>query len=342
MLGVSMTRVSFNIHNAITAWTWTPFSVLMAAVLIGVGYWYLRADWLLAARGRRWPGSRTAYFMGGLFMVELALGSPVATFTNYDFQAHIVQHLLLMVAAPALLALGAPSTLLLQTVSRKVKLRWLKVLHSRPFAVLTHPLTAWILYIGLMFAFFLTSLINTAMLHMPLMDVLNLTFLMGGCLYWWPMIGRDPMVRWKMGYGANMANLLLGGATETFLGVFILMSHNPIASMYTLSSTHAGGALLWISTEVATVGGLAPLFIAWMRSEQREGARLNARQDDVAVDGARASAGAVPVRAATGPAFQVAGGDSQLTTWESAWLARTGSIPARREPDTRKVDPRGV
>jgi putative membrane protein len=340
--GTIMTRVSFNLHNAITAWTWTPFSVLMAAVLIGVGYWYLRADWLLAARGRRWQGSRTASFVGGLLVVELALGSPIATFTNDYFQAHVVQHLLLMVAAPALLALGAPSTLLLQTVSRKTKLRWLKVLHSRPFAVLTHPLSTWTLYFGLMFAFFLTSLINTAMTHMPLMDLLNLVFLMGGCLYWWPLIGRDPMIRWKLGYGANMANMMLGGAAETFLGVAILMAHNPIASMYTLSSTHSGGALLWISTEVATVGGLAPLFIGWMRSEQREGARLNARQDDVAVDGARARVATVPARAATGPAFQVAGGDSELTTWESAWLARTGSIPARRQANTDRADPRRV
>ncbi|MGH9128787.1 MAG: cytochrome c oxidase assembly protein [Acidimicrobiales bacterium] len=347
---MSLGRLSFSFHNVLTQWMWSPFTIGMAALLVGLGYWYLRADWLLAARGRRWPGGRTAFFLGGLFAVELAIGSPVASFTNYYFEAHIVQHLLLMAAAPALLALGAPSTLLLQTVSRKNKSRWLKVLNSGPFAVLTHPLSVWILYFGFMFAFFLTPLINTAMLHMPLMDVLNLVFLLGGCLYWWPMVGKDPVVRWKIGYGANLANMLLGGAVETFLGVVILMQHNPIGSMYTLASTHAGGGLLWVSTELVTVGGCIPIVLAWMRSDQRAAARADRLADARAVADARAEVGSNGARAgvgearpAAGPAFQVAGADAAMTTWESAWLARTGSVPstrAQRVPPALDTEPR--
>jgi putative membrane protein len=98
------------------------------------------------------------------------------------FQAHVVQHLLLMVLGPVLLALGTPSTLLLQSSGRPSKIRWLRVLRSGPFAVLTHPILVWFLYFGLMLVFFLSSLINFSMEHMALMDVINLTFLLGGCL----------------------------------------------------------------------------------------------------------------------------------------------------------------
>ena len=148
--------------------------------------------------------------MLGLVVVDLALQSPVATLTGTYFQAHVVQHLLLMIAAPPLLALGAPSTLLLQTSSRRTKSTWLKILNSRPFGVLTHPVTVWFLYFGVMFAFFLTSLINVAMEHMWLMDVMNLLFLLTGTLYWWPMVGIDPIVHWRMGYGARMVNIAMG------------------------------------------------------------------------------------------------------------------------------------
>ena len=270
-----MEHLQFNLHNALTAWQWGPFSLAVTLVLVGVAYWYLRADWVLASKGRRWPARRTFPFMLGLLAVELALQSPVSTFTSSFFEAHVLQHLLLMAIAPPLLALGAPSTLLLQTASRGVKKRWLAVLRSRPFALVTHPVVVWFLYFGVMFAFFLTPIINFAMHHMALMDAINVGFFLGGTFYWWPMVGLDPIVHWKMGYGARLANLAIGIPFESFLGVAIMYQRNPVASMYTLSSTHTGGALLWAATELTTFMGLIPVFVQWQRSEDRAGARAD-------------------------------------------------------------------
>ncbi|MGH9028922.1 MAG: cytochrome c oxidase assembly protein [Acidimicrobiales bacterium] len=318
-----MSPIEFSLHSALTHWQWSPFSLFTGASLIAVAVWYLRADWQLAARGRRWPGRRTGAFLAGLVAVDLALESPVASFTGSYFQAHVLQHLLLMVVAPPLLALGAPSTLFLQTSGRRIKVRWLAVLRSRPFAALTYPATVWALYFGVMFVFFLTSLINTAMHDMALMDVMNLTFLLGGCLYWWPMVGIDPIVHWKMGYGARMLNVLVGAAPETLLGLAILSSGRPIASMYTLASTHSGGGLLWVSTEFATMVGFVPIFLQWMRSDERQALRADARaQVPMVVDADAAVATESPGR--TG---------ADLTAWEAAWLAKTGTVPSQQAAD---------
>ena len=224
-----------------------------------------RADWQLAARGRRWPWPRTLAFMAGLIAIDVALQSPVATFTGSYFEAHVTQHLLLMIIAPPLLAMGAPSTLLLQSSSRRVKTRWLAVLRSRAFAIATYPMLVWFFYFGAMFAFFLSPLINYAMEHMVLMNALNVGFLLGGCLYWWPIVGLDPIVHWRMGYGTRLAALSLGVPFEAFLGVAIMTLRTPIASMYSLNSTHSGGALLWAATELATFIGLIPVFVMWVR-----------------------------------------------------------------------------
>jgi putative copper resistance protein D len=318
-----MGRVQFNLHNVLTQWQWSLFPLFMLAVVTGIAVWYLRADWALAARGRRWPASRTAMFLAGLVSVDLALQSPVASLAGTYFEAHIVQHLLLMVVAPPLLALGAPSTLLLQTSSRRTKVRWLAVLRSGPFAVLSHPITAWLLYFGIMYVFFLTSLINLAMHHMALMDVLNLTFLFGGTVYWWPMVGIDPIVHWKMGYGARMLNILLGTGVEAFLGTAILRAAKPAASMYTLAGTHAGGGLLWASTELVTLGAFVPIFRQWMRSEQR----IAVRADAASAAGARAAGSRSGVGTGAGMGARTTAGDPSLSLWEAEWLARTGSIP---------------
>ncbi len=331
-----MKTVDFSVHSALTAWQNGPFALLVLVGVIMAAYWYLRADWMLSARGRRWPWTRTAAFLAGLAAVDLALQSPVATFTGTYFQAHVIQHLLLMVVAPPLLALGAPSTLLLQTARRRTKERWLRTLRSPAAAVITHPITVWCLYFGLMFAFFLSSLINLAMHHMALMDLLNLLFLFGGTLYWWPMVGLDPIVHWKMGYGARMVNILLGGPPEVILGLAILSLRVPIASMYTLSSTHAGGALLWISTEFVVIAAFMPIFWQWMRSDERAAARYDAREVD-AVPTQAASAGPKPEPSlspqspagapAASPEPAAAPASRGLTLWEAAWLARTGRIP---------------
>lgn len=327
-----MTMVPFDGHTALTAWEWGPFPLAVTAGVIALAYWYLRAERRLAARGRRWPVRRRVSFLAGLLAIDLALQSPVATFAGDYFQSHIVQHLLLMVTAPPLLAMGAPSTLLLQTASRATKTRWLAVLRSRPFAVLTHPLVVGLMYFGAMFAFFLTPLLGYAMEHMALMDAINLFFLFGSCCYWWPLVGVDPIIHWKMGHGARMVSVLAGGPIETVLGLAILSMHTPIASMYTVSSTQTGGGLLWGLTELSTAVAFIPMFVQWMRSEERQTARDDSRRDREAA--AAAAAPTVAVRTgtpgATAPAaapVQVA--DRPLTAWEAEWLARTGSVPPR-------------
>jgi len=339
-----MGKVPFNLHTALTAWQWSPFSVAVLVALVGAAYWYLKADWRLAARGRRWRGSRTLSFLSGLVAVDIALGSPVATFTGDYFQAHVTQHLLLMVVAPPLLALGAPSTLLMQSSGRRVKKLWLGVLKSKPFAVLTHPVVVWFLYFGAMFAFFLTPLVNYAMEHMALMDGLNIVFLLGGCFYWWPTLGVDPIVHWRMGYGARIANLAIGVPFESFLGVAIMSDRSSVASMYSLSSTHAGGALLWAATELATFVGLAPVFLQWVRSEDRAGARADTRADALGTRGLRvATVGGSSPAAGTpaAPAGAERGGSSSQiaqqfrpllqpgnSTWEAMWRAKAGYVPS--------------
>ena len=112
-----MGRVPFDAHNALSQWEFTPFALLVLLTVITTGAWYVRAQWMLSIQGSRWSRKRTLSFIAGLVAIDIALQSPVAAFTMSYFQAHVVQHLLLMVIAPPLLAMGAPLTLALRTSS---------------------------------------------------------------------------------------------------------------------------------------------------------------------------------------------------------------------------------
>jgi putative membrane protein len=282
-----MARVSLSSHTAFTRWEFSPFAVVVLVVAAAAAVWYLRAQWSLAARGRHWSAKRTVAFLSGLVGIVIALQSPVASFTMEYFQAHVIQHLLLMIIAPPLLAMGAPMTLALQTSTRSGKIRLLTLLNSRPFKVLTHPLPVWFLYYFSMFAFFLTFAINYAMEHMWLMDLVNVGFLLASTIFWWPLVGLDPVPHWQMSHGLRMVSLLIGVPIEAFLALALLSDSHPVASMYTLSSTHAGAAILWVGAELFTFLALIPVFVQWVRSEERKTAREDARMDaELAASGA--------------------------------------------------------
>jgi putative membrane protein len=285
-----MPPVHFTLRVLLTDWQHSAFPLAVVVALVAAGYWYLRADWALARRGRRWSGTRTACFVGGLVAIDIALQSPLASLTASYFQAHVFQHLFLMVVAPPLLALGAPMTLLLQTSSRRTKTFVLRVLNSKPFVAISHPVPVWFLYYGVMFVFFLTPVIGFAMEHMAVMDLVNLFFLAGSTLFWWPVVGLDPIPHWSMGYGAKLANLAIGVPVEAFLGVALLNESKTVAPMYTLASTRAGGGLLWVFSELFAVAAMIPILAQWMRAEDRKAAREDARLD--AEEAAREAASA--------------------------------------------------
>ena len=90
----------------------------------------------------------------------MATQSGLARYDTVLFSLHTVQHVLLGMVAPLLLALGAPITLALQAAHRPTQRTLLRLVHSRPVAVLTHPLVAWTVFGGTLFALYLSPLLE--------------------------------------------------------------------------------------------------------------------------------------------------------------------------------------
>src|SRR5580698_5108248 len=121
-----------------------------ACLLLAVAALYLRG-WLRlrAELPAKYTPGRLAVFAGGLTAILLALDSPVDAFGGLLLQAHMIQHLLLIMVAPPLLLLGQPVLPLLRGLPR-----WLfkdvlgPFLGSRELKqlgrALTHPIVSWL------------------------------------------------------------------------------------------------------------------------------------------------------------------------------------------------------
>ena len=270
---------------------WT--SLVALVIEVAALAWYLRSIRRLAGRGRSWSPFKTAGFAAGLIVVAYAVEGGVAYYDVSNFTISVIQHLLLIAVAPPLLAMGAPLTLALQSSSPRTTTVLLKVLRGAPARLFTHPVVAFAGLMGTMYVFFLTPLYGFSERHPVLQAYLLLHFLVAGCLFWWPMVGKDLLPR-RFGFGTRFVLVFVSVPFNAVLGLIIAGVGRPLyPAGNTLADTQSGGNVLWGLLEVLTVAALALLFVQWAREEERRAVRAD-RQLDAALAAARASVAPPP------------------------------------------------
>src|SRR5256886_10749363 len=172
----------------------------------------------LQARGRSWPVARTITFLSGLAVIMIATESGLAAYDRVLFSLHVVQHILLGMVAPLLLVLGAPITLALQAGSRASQRRILRVLRSTPVRVLTHPLTAWLLFSTSIVTLYFTPLNELSLRNGWFHVATHAYFLLAGGLFLAHVVGLDPIPH-ALGSGARLLYAAVSFPLPTSLGV---------------------------------------------------------------------------------------------------------------------------
>jgi putative membrane protein len=282
-------------------------SWLAVALVVAAGA-YLYGVLRLRQRGDRWPPVRTAMFLGpGLGAIAAVTLTGVETYDTTLLSVHMIQHMVLGMIAPIFLALGAPVTLALRTLPTRPR-RWLlAAVHSRVARVLAFPLVAYGFFVATPFALYFSGLYEATMRSALLHEVAHLHFIVVGCLFFWPLVGLDPLPgRWPYPARALMmfqSRTLVGGDWYPSLG---LSWADPFADQ------RVAGGLLWAGGELVSVTMLGVLVVQWMRHADREAKRVDRQLDrEEALDRQEAAAQAA---SPTGPA------------------ASTGTIPAAPVP----------
>ncbi len=252
-------------------WTLAP---VPCALLVVAPALYGHAVARLHRRGKRWSWRRSASFLAGCAVILLALCSPLAVHDEL-FPVHMVQHLLVGMLAPLLLALSAPVTLTLATVSSRVR-RWVvRLLHSRFIRAFASPPVAALIYVGSMWALYLTPLFAQTVHHPLLHEAMHLHYLLAGCLFMWPLVGLDPMPRrgtlrlrvgvllFALGSHAALAKLIYAG----WLG-------GGLASTLPAPEIHTGAQIMYYGGDLIDLALLVTFFAQWYAA----GGRLLARE----------------------------------------------------------------
>jgi cytochrome c oxidase assembly factor CtaG len=261
---------------------WPAVVLLLAAGL------YLYAVHLLRARGHRWPVGRTVAFFGGLAGIAAVTLSGVAAYDTTLLSVHMVQHMVLSMLAPIFLALGAPVTLALRVLPPRPRRMLLAVLHSLAARVLAHPLVAFGLFVATPFALYMSGLYEQTLRHDLLHELVHAHFVTVGCLFFWPLLGIDPLPgRWP--YPGRALLMVLSTPFHAVLGLTIMQSRELLGGDWypaldlswadPAADQVVAGGILWASGELVSVTMLAVLVAQWMRASDREARRIDRELD---------------------------------------------------------------
>ena len=245
-------------------WSFDPF--LIVAIVVAV--WHEMGLWRLARRSRpertRQRRLRSLWFYGGLVMLLIAVESPIDYWADDYFFVHMIQHLLLMFAAPTLIVAGAPWQPLLeglpgrsgQSMTRGVLAGgW-----SRPLrAVGGFFLRPWVsvgLFNFVMIIWHLPGPFDLAegnqAVHIWLMHG---SFFASGVLFWLQFIPSPPFRR-RMPLPSQAAALLVTNAI--MIGIAVSLSffvsgsvypvydHVPGVTLPPFADQQIGAAILWV------------------------------------------------------------------------------------------------
>ncbi|CAB4940182.1 MAG: copper resistance protein CopD [Actinobacteria bacterium] len=273
---------------------WHPDAFFLIAGLLAGGL-YLAAALRLHARGDRWPLGRTVSWLLGVAVLIWATNAGVAEYSPVSFSLHMAQHMTLAMLAPILLVLGGPFTLALRALPPSKDGRFgareliVWALHSPLAKVFTNPLVVLAIYTVGLYGMYYTSLFATLMSTHLGHVVMSGHFLLAGYLFYWVIIGIDPLPR-PLPHWAKLILLLVSMVVHSFFALPIMSASGPMASDWfarvqppwvtdLLADTHVAGGIAWGFGEIPALIVLVALSVQWAKDDTKI-ARRRDRQVD--------------------------------------------------------------
>ncbi|WP_249123990.1 bifunctional copper resistance protein CopD/cytochrome c oxidase assembly protein [Saccharopolyspora erythraea] len=232
---------------------------LVCAVLaLAMAVAYGRGVRRVRAVGGRWPKGRTAAFACGCGVLLLTTSSGFARYLPSVPSALAGGLLLLAVVAPALLALGCPVRLLERTTIPGGALpgprEWGRaVWRTRTARFLTEPLVAAVVLVLGFFGLYFSGVLEAGLYEYWLQPVARVGFLCAGWLFYWSVLGVDPVPS-EATAGSRVAAAFVAGGGLAAFGVSLTRTATPIGEQFyrglelpwmpdVLVSQHTGGVL---------------------------------------------------------------------------------------------------
>jgi cytochrome c oxidase assembly factor CtaG len=253
-----------------THWSLDPGLVYVGAA----GYLYLRGS-----QGR-WAPTRlqAASFCAGLLTIVIALDSPIDYYADELFWVHMIQHILLLTAAPPLFLLGrpwprmwralplGPRTELARTVARS---RW-----TAPVRALSRPWPAFVLFNATIIGWHIPAAYDLTLRYGTVHVCEHAMFFFTGLLFWARVIDPGPLrprLVWPMRIAYTAGATVVGWTLAITLallphaiyGYYAALASRP-GGISALTDQQLAAGIMWVPGSLAYTATLLIGFYRWL------------------------------------------------------------------------------
>ncbi|HOB50302.1 MAG TPA: cytochrome c oxidase assembly protein [Mycobacterium sp.] len=276
--------------------TFWRFDTFLGVLGLTLACGYLVGVIRLRRRGDRWPVGRTVSWLAGCAALVVATGSGVRSYGSAMFSVHMAEHMMLNMFVPVLLVLGAPVTLALRVLPSAAPgtppgpREWIvRAVHSPFTAFLSSPVTAFVLFVGSLYAVYFTPLFDTLVRYHWGHEFMAVHFLITGYLFYWGIIGVDPGPR-RLPFIGRLALLFAIMPFHAFFGVAMMTMTSVVGGNFYRGlalpwvanlndDQHLGGAIAWGASEVPLIMVVVALVTQWARQDRRTSTRSDRHAD---------------------------------------------------------------
>jgi putative membrane protein len=272
-----------------SAWSFDPLVVILllfSATVYTIGVLKL---WHESEIGSAISIRGACFYALGWLSLVVALVSPIHSWGEVLFSAHMTQHEILMLISAPLIVLGRPLIAAMWTMPRATRLRVGSTVKNKAIsntwefftgptvAFIVHGLALWVWHIPFLFQATLESDLVHTLQHA--------SFLGSALLFWWAIVYGK---RGVASYGAGVLYLFVTSIHSGVLGAFLTFTkrvwypiYEPTTAQWGLSpleDQQLGGLIMWVPAGVVYIVAALFMFAAWIKASERIAVRNKTRR----------------------------------------------------------------
>jgi putative membrane protein len=243
--------------------------------------------WRTAGAGRGIGFGQQAAFWTGWSVLFFTIVSPLHWLGGQLFTAHMIEHCVLMLVAPPLLAYARPSGGMMWALPRRLR-RPLGAIFAGSLAaalwsVFGNPVSATLIQAVALWTWHVPALFDWALRSEAAHRLEHLCFFFAALLFWWSLLhGRGPGRGERARDGLNIGCLFITVLHSGLLGALITLSprllypaqvhHSPYFGFSTLQDQQLAGLVMWVPMGLIYTGSAMFFAYRWISFGQRRSA----------------------------------------------------------------------
>ncbi|HYW92022.1 MAG TPA: cytochrome c oxidase assembly protein [Gammaproteobacteria bacterium] len=238
---------------------------------------YARGLWARRTQGAALHIGKAVSFLGAATLTYGVLQGPLNALSPHLFWANRAQSLALYDWVPILLVLAAPVPELAAGVPH-----WLRRALSPPahslrglWEFMQAPLVAPIAFLGMVVFWLTPKILDLAVTHGAVSDLMHATMLMEGVCFWWFILAPHAT---RTSYGRRIMTLWAVMLPQMLLGFYVMFTPRQLYSAIArhhwawpvgyMVDQNLGGLVVWVPVVMTSALAAVLVLRFWMREEQ--------------------------------------------------------------------------